>query len=68
MDSNPTICEEKLTASNPNRKLGFIYIYIYIYILVDEFTKIVSRAFGPFIGHYKGLIACFEIFSWHKIM
>ena len=23
MDSNPTICEEKLTTSNPNRKLGF---------------------------------------------
>ena len=23
MDSNPTICEEKLT-SNPNRKCGFI--------------------------------------------
>ena len=24
MDSNPTICEEKLTTSNPNRKWGFI--------------------------------------------
>ena len=24
MDSNPTICEEKLTTSNPNRKGGFI--------------------------------------------
>ena len=24
MDSNPTICEEKLTRSNPNRKRGFI--------------------------------------------
>ena len=24
MDSNPTICEEKLTASNPNRKGRFI--------------------------------------------
>ena len=24
MDSNPTICEEKLTTSNPNRKYGFI--------------------------------------------
>ena len=22
MDSNPTICEEKLTTSNPNRKWG----------------------------------------------
>ena len=32
MDSNPTICEEKLTTNNPNRKWGFIekqYIYIY---------------------------------------
>ena len=27
MDSNPTICEEKLTTNNPNRKWGFIYIY-----------------------------------------
>ena len=24
MDSNPTICEEKLPTSNPNRKWGFI--------------------------------------------
>ena len=24
MDSNPTICEEKLTTSNPNRKGRFI--------------------------------------------
>ena len=24
MDSNPTICEEKLTTSNPNRKWGFM--------------------------------------------
>ena len=24
MDSNPTIYEEKLTTSNPNRKWGFI--------------------------------------------
>ena len=24
MDSNPTICEEKLTTNNPNRKWGFI--------------------------------------------
>ena len=24
MDSNPTICEEKLTTSNPKRKWGFI--------------------------------------------
>ena len=24
MDSNPTICEEKLTTSNPNRKWGLI--------------------------------------------
>ena len=40
MDSNPTICEEKLT-SNPNRNPPFllgllvnIYIYIYIYIYI----------------------------------
>ena len=24
MDSNPTICEEKLTTNNPNRKWGYI--------------------------------------------
>ena len=24
MDNNPTICEEKLTTNNPNRKWGFI--------------------------------------------
>ena len=24
MDSNPTICEEKMTTNNPNRKWGFI--------------------------------------------
>ena len=30
MDSNPTICEEKLTTNNPNRKLGFIEKHIYI--------------------------------------
>ena len=24
MDSNPTICEEKVATSNPNRKGGFI--------------------------------------------
>ena len=24
MDSNPTICEEKLSTNNPNIKLGFI--------------------------------------------
>ena len=34
MDSNPTICEEKLTTNNPNRKWGFIEIYIYIYIYI----------------------------------
>ena len=41
MDSNPTICEEKLT-SNPNRKWGFIFIFfsinphfiIYIYKII----------------------------------
>ena len=43
MNSNPTICEEKLTTNNPNRKWGFIekqicffinphFLYIYIYI------------------------------------
>ena len=26
--------------------------------LVDEFPKIVPSAFGPFIGHYQGLLAC----------
>ena len=25
--------------------------------LVDEFTKIVQSAFGPFIGHHQGLFA-----------
>ena len=24
MDSNPTVCEEKLTTSNPNRKERFV--------------------------------------------
>ena len=36
MDNNPTICEEKLTTNNPNRKWGFIDIYIYI---LFELTK-----------------------------
>ena len=26
--------------------------------LVDEFTKIVQSAFGPFISHHQGLTAC----------
>ena len=47
MVSNPTICEEKLTTNNPNRKWGFLYKsplsvwiiccqYIYIYILFNQ--------------------------------
>ena len=51
MDNNPTICEEKLTTNNPNRKWGFICfsinphflfelfvvnIYIYIYIVNEK--------------------------------
>ena len=27
---------------------------------MDEFTKIVSSAFGPFIGHHRGLLACIK--------
>ena len=27
---------------------------------MDEFTKIVPSAFGPFIGHYQGLLACIK--------
>ena len=26
--------------------------------LVDQFTKIVPSAFGPFIGHHQELLAC----------
>ena len=26
--------------------------------LLDEFIKIVSSAFGPFVSHYQGLFAC----------
>ena len=29
--------------------------------LVDEFTEIVSSAFGPFIGHHQGLFASVKI-------
>ena len=29
--------------------------------LVDEFTVIVSRAIGPFIGHHEGLVASVKI-------
>ena len=29
--------------------------------LVDEFTKIVPTAFGPFIGPHQGLLACIKI-------
>ena len=28
--------------------------------LVDEFTKIVLSAFGPFIGHHQELLACIK--------
>ena len=28
----------------------------------DEFTKIVSSAFRPFIGHHQGLLAYIKVF------
>ena len=28
---------------------------------MDEFTKIVPSAFGPFIGHPQGILACIKI-------
>ena len=34
MDSNPTICEEKFTTNNPNRKWGFIEKHTHIYIIL----------------------------------
>ena len=32
--------------------------------LVDEFTKIVPSAFGPFIGHHQGLLSCVKNVSF----
>ena len=26
--------------------------------LMDEFTKIIPSAFGPFIGHHQGFLSC----------
>ena len=33
---------------------------------MDEFAKIVPSAFGPFIGHHQGLLACIK--SAHGVM
>ena len=38
----------------PNKCLGFRLE------LVDEFTKIVPSAFGPFIGYHQGSLACIK--------
>ena len=35
--------------------------------LVDEFTKIVPGAFGTFIGHHQGLLACIKSVFEKKI-
>ena len=35
----------------PDKRLGFRLE------LVNEFSKIVQRAFGPFIGHHQGMLA-----------
>ena len=35
----------------PDKCIGFSLEF------VDEFTKIVPRSFGPFIGHHQGLLA-----------
>ena len=42
----------------PDESLGFRLE------LVDEFTKIVSSAFGSFIGHHQGLLACMKCVFW----
>ena len=50
MDSNPTICEEKLTTSNPNRKWGFIEKQ-------SQSTPGPVLDFGPERGPGKGTMA-----------
>ena len=40
----------------PDKRFGFRLQ------LVDEFTEIVSSAFGPFIGHHQELFASVKIF------
>ena len=40
----------------PDKRLGFRLE------LVDEFTKIAPSAFGSFIGHHQGLLACIKCF------
>ncbi len=35
--------------------------------LVDEFPKIVQSAFGPFIGHHQGLLACVRCVCFFRV-
>ena len=44
--------------------------------VVDEFTKIILSAFGPFVGHHQGLLAweksgfksLYQVFLWFYII